>query len=323
MDELRLDGKVAVVTGAGRGLGRAYAELLAARGAKVVVNNRVRPSADDQGLVAEEAVAAIEAAGHTAVANTGDIGTPDGAESVVQTALDAFGRIDIVVNNAGIVHFYKFEDYPDDDFDRMLAIHLRGTWFVTKAAWPHLIAQKYGRVLNTVSRGAFFGDPHGAAYASAKGATYGLTRALAVEGSEHDIKVNAIAPTAWTPLYARAPDVSPERRRILEENFRTDLVSPLVVALVHSSCPFTGEVIGAAGGTLYRAFMAQTKGAEVGSQFDPEQFYEVLPEVWSEEGYFPIGLVTPGQRAQQTPVTEVPPEALRPATPNHVTAKGG
>ena len=319
MDQLRLDGQVAVVTGAGRGLGRAYAELLAERGAKVVVNNRVRPSDNDRGLVAEEVVAAIEAAGHTAVANTGDIGTQAGAQSVVQTALDAFGRIDIVVNNAGIVHFYKFEDYPDDEFDRMFAIHLRGTWFVTKQAWPHLIAQGYGRVVNTVSRGAFFGDPHGAAYASAKGATYGLTRALAVEGAEHNIKVNAISPTAWTPLYARAPDVSAERRRILEENFRTDLVSPVVVALAHSSCPFTGEVIGAAGGTLYRAFMAQTKGTEVGSAFDPEQFCQVLPEVWNEDEYFPIGLVTPGQRAQTTPVAEAPPQALRHSTANHVT----
>jgi NAD(P)-dependent dehydrogenase (short-subunit alcohol dehydrogenase family) len=288
---------------------------LAERGAKVVVNNRVRPSADDDGLVAEKVVAGIQAAGRTAVANTGDIGTQAGAESVVQTALDAFGRVDIVVNNAGIVHFYKFEAYPDDEFDLMFAIQLRGTWFVTKAAWPHMIAQQYGRVVNTVSRGAFFGDPQGAAYASAKGATYGLTRALAVEGMEHNIKVNAIAPTAWTPLYARAPDVSPERRRQLEENFRTDLVSPVVVALVHPACSFTGEVIGAAGGTLYRAFMAQTKGVEVGNSFVAEQFYEVLPEVWSEEEYFPVGLVTPGQRVQKTPVTEVPPEARRGSVP--------
>jgi NAD(P)-dependent dehydrogenase (short-subunit alcohol dehydrogenase family) len=306
MDELRLDGQVAVVTGAGRGLGRSYATLLAARGASVVVNNRIRPTADDSGRVAEEVVARINAAGGTAVANTGDVGTQSGAESVVQTALDAFGRIDVVVNNAGIVQFHKFADYPDDEFARMLAIHLHGTWFVTRAAWPHLRSQRYGRVINTVSRGAFFGDSQGAAYAAAKGATYGLTRALAVEGRAEDIKVNAVTPTAWTPLYARAPDVTPERRKVLEEQFPTDLVAPVVVALAHASCPFTGEVIGAAGGNVYRAFMAQTPGAEVGDSFVPEQFHDVLADVWCEDGYWAIGLVDPGTRGSGTPIAEVP-----------------
>jgi NAD(P)-dependent dehydrogenase (short-subunit alcohol dehydrogenase family) len=313
MDELRLDGRVAVVTGAGRGLGRAYATLLAERGAAVVVNNRIRPDAGDPKPVAEEVADLITDAGGTAVANTGDLSIQAGAESIVQTALDAFGRIDIVVNNAGIVHFHKFSEYPDDDFDQMLAIHLRGTWFVTKAAWPHLVDQGYGRVVNTTSRGAFFGDPHGAAYASAKGGIYGLTRALAVEGGEHGIKVNAITPTAWTPLYARAPDVDPERQKVLESDFRAELVSPVIVALAHESCPFTGEVIGAAGGNLYRAYMAQTTGTQVGDSFTPEEFYDLLPDIWDETDSFAIGLVTPGRRAQVTPVTEVPPEA-RPRT---------
>ena len=202
--ELSFDGQVAVVTGAGRGLGRAYAQALALRGAKLVVNNRIRPGTEHEPPVADEVAALIAAAGGQAVANYGDVGTKDGARSIVQSALDAFGRIDVVVNNAGIVQFYKFDAYPDDEFDTMLAIHLRATWFLNQAAWPHLRDQGYGRVINTVSRGAFFGDPQGAAYASAKGATYGLTRALAVEGSALGIKVNAISPTAWTPLYARA-----------------------------------------------------------------------------------------------------------------------
>ena len=307
--EMRLDGQVAVVTGAGRGLGRSYALALAGRGAKVVVNNRIRPGTEHEPPVAEEVARLIEQDGGAAVANTGDIGSPDGARSIVDSALESFGRIDIVVNNAGIVHFHRFPEYPDEEFEQMLDIQLRGTWHVTRAAWPHLEEQCYGRVVNTVSRGAFFGDPHGAAYASAKGATYGLTRALAVEGSQCGIKVNAIAPTAWTPLYARAPDVSPERRKILEDQFRVELVAPVVVALAHRSCPFTGEVIGAAGGNVYRAFMAQTPGATAVEPFTPEQFIELLPDVWSEEDYWAIGLVTPGQRAQTTPVTEVPAEA--------------
>jgi NAD(P)-dependent dehydrogenase (short-subunit alcohol dehydrogenase family) len=309
MAEMRLDGRVAVVTGAGRGLGRSYALALAGRGAKVVVNNRIRSGTEHEPPIADEVRGLIQRDGGTAVSNTGDVSTPEGARSIIETALQSFGRIDIVVNNAGIVHFHRFPEYPDDEFEQMLDVQLRGTWHVTRAAWPHLEEQRYGRVINTVSRGAFFGDPRGAAYASAKGATYGLTRALAVEGSQAGIKVNAISPTAWTPLYARAPDVSPERRRMLEESFRVDLVAPVVVALAHRSCPFTGEVIGAAGGNVYRAFMAQTPGGRVTEPFTPEQFIEMLPDVWSEDGYWAIGLVTPGQRAQTTPVAEMPPEA--------------
>ena len=306
---LRLDGRVAVVTGAGRGLGRAYSLLLAERGAKVVVNNRIRPGLENEPPVADEVVELIRGAGGTAVANYADVATRAGARSVVETAQEAFEAVDIVVNNAGIVHFYRFEDYPDDELDDMLAIQLRATWFVTQAAWPQMSERRYGRVINTVSRGAFFGDPQGAAYATAKGGTYGLTRALAVEGASLGIKVNAICPTAWTPLYARAPDVSPERRVTLEADFRAELVAPVIVALGHESCPLTGEIIGAAGGHVSRMFMAQTAGIQVGADFSPEEFLDRLPEVWSESTYRAMGLVTPGQRGAGTPVAVVPPEA--------------
>ncbi len=309
MPDLSLDGRVAAITGAGRGLGRAYAELLAARGARVVVNNRIRPGTGDQRPVAEEAVAAIRAAGGEATANTADIGTQAGAESVVQSALDAFGQIDIVVNNAGIVHFHKFDAYPDDEFAEMLDIQLRAAWFINKAAWPHLAAQGYGRIINTVSRGAFFGDPQGAAYAASKGAIYGLTRALAVEGRPLGILVNAISPTAWTPLYARAPDVSAERRAMMQERFTTDLVAPVVLALAHDSLEVTGEIFGAAGGHVSRMFMAQTAGIQVQEGFTATEFYDRLPEIWSEIGSQPMGLVDPSERQQGTPVTVAPPQA--------------
>jgi NAD(P)-dependent dehydrogenase (short-subunit alcohol dehydrogenase family) len=318
MDEMRFDGKVAVVTGAGRGLGRAYALALAARGARVVVNNRIRAGTEHEPAVADEVVDLITASGGVAVANTADIGTRAGAASVVQSAVEAFGRVDVVVNNAGVVHFYKFADYPDDEFDTMFAIQLRATWYVTQAAWPYLQEQGYGRVVNTVSRGAFFGDPQGAAYASSKGATYGLTRALAVEGREHGIKVNAISPTAWTPLYARAPDVTPERRKVLEEQFTTAMVAPVIVALAHESCPFTGEVIGAAGGHISRMYIAQTRGTQVEEGFTAEDFIERLPEVWAQDEAVAMGLVVPGVRGSGTPVTEVPPEAR----PRDTTASG-
>lgn len=309
---VRFDDRVAVVTGAGRGLGRSHALLLASRGAKLVVNDVGTTLAGERngsGGPADEVVREIRAAGGEAVANHDGVDTMAGAEGIVRTAVEAFGRIDVVVNNAGIVHFYKFADYPDDELDTMLAIQLRATWFVTQAAWPHLQAQGYGRVINTVSRGAFFGDPQGAAYATAKGATYGLTRALAVEGSEHGIKVNAISPTAWTPLYARAPDVTPERRKVLEEQFTTAMVAPVIVALAHESCPFTGEVIGAAGGHISRMYIAQTKGTQVEPGYTPEDFLERLPEVWAQDDAIAMGLVVPGVRGSGTPVTVVPPEA--------------
>jgi NAD(P)-dependent dehydrogenase (short-subunit alcohol dehydrogenase family) len=309
MDELRFDGQVAVVTGAGRGLGRAYALLLAQRGAQVVVNNRIRPGTEHEPPVADEVVALITGAGGTAVANTSDVSTKEGAASVIATALEAFGRIDVVINNAGIVHFYKFADYPDDELDSMLAIQLRATWFVTQAAWPHFQEQGYGRVVHTVSRGAFFGDPQGAAYATSKGATYGLTRALAVEGAEIGVKVNAISPTAWTPLYARAPDVTPERRKTLEEDFTTDMVAPVVVALAHASVPCTGEVFGAAGGLVSRMYIAQTKGAQMERGFTPEDVWARLPEIWAQDDAVAMGLVVAGVRGSGTPVTQVPPEA--------------
>lgn len=310
MDDMRLDGQVAIITGAGRGLGKSYALALAARGAKVLVNNRIRAGQEHLTPVAEEVAGEITAAGGVAAANTADLSTAEGARSIVQAALDAFGRIDIVVNNAGIVHFHTLAEYPDDEFDEMMAIQFRAAWFLTQAAWPHFIAQGYGRVVNTVSRGGFFGDPHGAAYAAAKGATYSFTRALAVEGREHGIRVNAICPVAWTPLYARAADVSAERQAELEANFRTDRVAPVVVALAHESCPFTGEVIMAAGGQVNRLYIAHTEGVHLDGDFTPEDVFAALPEIWSEEGAFAMGLVGEG-RGGGTPRTVVPPEAQR------------
>ena len=312
MERIRLDGRVAVVTGAGRGLGRGYATLLADRGAQVVVNNRIRPGTELGAPVADEVVELITSAGGKAVASYADVADRKGAASVVETALEAFGRIDIVVNNAGIVHFQTFGEYPADAFDEMLSIQLGATWFVTQAAWPHLARQGYGRVVNTVSRGAFFGDPQGAAYAASKGATYGLTRALAVEGRPLGIKVNAVSPTAWTPLYARAPDVTPERRAVLESDFRAEQVAPVIIALAHESCPFTGEVIGAAGRHISRMYIAQTTGAQVSDELTPEEFLQRLPDVWDEAGANAMGLVSPGERGAGTPVTVVPPEARRP-----------
>ncbi len=311
-DQLRLDGRAVLVTGAGRGLGRAYARLLGQRGASVVVNNRIRPGLEAEPAVAEEVVREIRDAGGSAAASLDDISSADGASNAVATAVEVFGRLDAVVNNAGIAQSQTFADYPRTDFETLLGIHLNGTWSICQAAWPHLVRAGQGRIVNTVSRGAYLGDPQGAAYATAKGATHGLTRALAVEGAAVGIRVNAICPAAWTPLYERAAtDIGAEQRAALQANFKTDYVAPVIVALVHERCPCTGEVLTAMGGLVNRYFVGQTAGIQVGDDFTPEEFLERLADVWDAEDYSEIGLAMPGRRGGATPVAEVPPAARR------------
>ncbi len=312
MKELRLDGKIVLITGAGRGLGRAYALALAERGAHVVVNNRIRPGLEHERPAADEVVDLVRQAGGVAVANTADISRPEGARSAVQTALDELGGLDIVVNNAGVAHSYTFDEYPQDEFESLLAIHLHGTWHVSQAAWPVLGDHGAGRIINTVSRAAYLGDPQNAAYAAAKGAIHGLTRALAVEGAAKGIKVNAICPAAWTPLYDRAAtDIPEEKRAALRKGFKTEYVAPIIVALAHETCPCNGEVITAIGGHVNRYFVAQTEGIHIGDGFTAEEFLERLPDVWDQEGHLTMGLALPGGRGGATPAAEVPPAARR------------
>lgn len=311
-EPLRFDGKVALVTGAGRGLGRSYALLLAERGASVVVNNRIRPGLESERPVAEVVAEEIEHAGGRAAASSHDISRPEGAAAAVTSAIDAFGALNIVVNNAGVAHSQTFEAYPRSDFESLMSIHVNGTWAVSQAAWPHLTQSGAGRIVNTVSRAAYLGDPQGAAYATAKGATHGLTRALAVEGAARGIKVNAICPAAWTPLYDRAAtDIGQEARDDLRRRFKTEYVAPVIVALAHESCPCTGEVITAMGGKVNRYFVGETRGIEVGVDFTAEEFLDRLPDVWDEEGHSTLGLAMPGRRGGATPVAEVPPAARR------------
>jgi NAD(P)-dependent dehydrogenase (short-subunit alcohol dehydrogenase family) len=312
-EALRFDGKVVLVTGAGRGLGRAYADLLAARGAAVVVNNRIRPGLEHERPVAELAVAEIEAAGGVAIASNEDISSPAGAAKAVATAIESYGRLDAVINNAGVADSQSFHDYPRGQFEALLDIHLGGTLGISQAAWPHLVECGAGRILNTVSRAAYLGDPQNAAYATAKGAIHGMTRALAVEGVAVGIKVNAICPAAWTPLYDRAAtDIGEAARADLAARLRTDYVAPVAVALAHERCPCNGEVLTAIGGRVSRYFVGESPGVEIGADFTPEQFLERLPDVWDAEGYAEIGLAVPGTRGGATPVAEVPSAATGP-----------
>ena len=266
MDELRFDGRAAIVTGAGRGVGRCHALALAARGAKVVVADLggALEGGGSSAQPAEEVVSEITAAGGEAVACHASVADEAEAASIVQTALDAFGRLDVVVNNAGIAAPDWFEDTPLDRFRRMVEVHYLGTVFVSHAAWPHLVEAGYGRIVNTCSEANLGFVPKSAAYAGAKGAVLGFTRALALEAPRHGIRVNAVAPRAQTRL--SGPEVMAHTYDVPVEMFQgggtldqfaPELVSPAAVYLAHDTCELDGEVLISGGGQVMRwAFVA-------------------------------------------------------------------
>jgi NAD(P)-dependent dehydrogenase (short-subunit alcohol dehydrogenase family) len=256
MSELRFNGRVAIITGAGQGLGRQHALELAARGAKVVVND-LGGALDGSGSSTGPAAAVVEEIkknGGEAVASTDNVATPEGAQAIVQTALDAFGKIDIVVNNAGILRDKSFKNMAPEEFDQVIAVHLRGSFLVTHAAWPHLREQAYGRVIMTSSPAGLFGNFGQANYASAKMGLIGLTKTLAAEGAKYNIKVNAIAPIAWTRM---TEEMFPPEYR---EKLSAELVTPVVAWLVHESNEGTGETYTVGGGRVARVFVAEGPG---------------------------------------------------------------
>jgi NAD(P)-dependent dehydrogenase (short-subunit alcohol dehydrogenase family) len=256
MAELRFDGRVAVVTGAGQGLGRQHALELAARGAKVVVND-LGGGLDGSGSSTGPAATVVEEItknGGEAVANTDNVATPEGAQAIVQAALDAFGRVDIVVNNAGILRDKSFKNMAPEEFDQVIAVHLRGSFLVTHAAWPHLREQAYGRVVMTTSPAGLFGNFGQANYSSAKMGLVGLTKTLAAEGAKYNIKVNAIAPIAWTRMTEELfpPDY--------KDKLSVELVTPVVAWLAHESNENSGETYSVGGGRVARVFVAEGPG---------------------------------------------------------------
>ncbi|MFT4190057.1 MAG: SDR family NAD(P)-dependent oxidoreductase, partial [Comamonas sp.] len=206
----RFDGRVAVVTGAGRGIGRAYARLLAERGARVVVND-LGGTADGSGAddhPARRTADEINAAGGTAVADLHDVSTPEGGQAIVDAALEHFGRIDIVINNAGTVRYAAFPDITLDNLQHHIAVHLYGAFNTTQAAWPHFARQGYGRIVLTGSAG-MFGMDNNLSYAAAKAAMIGFANSAALTGAAHGIKINTIAPNALTRL-GGADESAPE-----------------------------------------------------------------------------------------------------------------
>lgn len=256
MSELRFDGKVAVITGAGHGLGRSHALALAERGAKVVVND-LGGALDGTGAStgpAAEVVELIRKNGGEAVASTDNVATPEGAKAIVQAAIDAFGRLDIVVNNAGILRDRSITKMSVEEFDQVLAVHVRGSFLVSRAAFSYLKEQGYGRIVNTSSPAGLFGNFGQANYSTAKMGLVGLTKTLAIEGARAGIKANAIAPIAWTRM---TEELLPAE---FEAKFTAERVSTLVTFLAHEACETSGEVFSVGGGRIARVFVAEGPG---------------------------------------------------------------
>jgi NAD(P)-dependent dehydrogenase (short-subunit alcohol dehydrogenase family) len=261
MSNYRFDGRVAVVTGAGRGIGRAYALLLAERGASVVVND-LGGTKEGDGIDPEPALSVVREiveAGGRAIPETSDVSAVDGGQAIIEAAVGEFGRIDIVVNNAGNIRWGGLPEAGADNLESHLAVHVGGSFNTTRAAWPHMVTQGYGRVVMTTSTG-MFGLVDNISYATAKAAVIGMTRSLTVAGRPHGIKVNLIAPNAWTRMGAHPSGgletVSESPRKQMEPEF----VAPMVAFLAHEVCNVSGEIYLAGGGRFARIFIAATQG---------------------------------------------------------------
>jgi NAD(P)-dependent dehydrogenase (short-subunit alcohol dehydrogenase family) len=267
MAKLRFDGKVVLVTGAGRGAGRSHALSLAARGAKVVVAD-LGAAMDGSGHAdgpADAVVNEIKIAGGEAVACYESVAEEKGAALMIQTALDSFGRLDAVINNAGIAAPQLFENHAVDDFQRMLDVHYLGTVFVSRAAWLHFTKNGGGRIVNTISEGAMGILDMQTAYGGAKGGVIGLTLALAAEGKKHGICANGFAPRVASRM--SSPEVlshvnqrPPETFSKVSAMFPPELCSPGAVYLAHESCPLNGVMLVCGGGQVMRVAFMQNSG---------------------------------------------------------------
>ncbi len=257
MSELRFDNRVAIVTGAGGGLGRAHALLLAKRGAKVVVNDlggSIDGSASGGSSPADKVVAEIKAAGGEAVASYDGVDTWEGAQKIVAKAKEAFGKLDIVINNAGILRDVSFLKMTDEDWDKVLKVHLTGTMYVSRAAWPLLRENSYGRVVNTTSAAGLYGNFGQANYSSAKLGIVGLSKTLAHEGAKYNIKVNVIAPIAKSRM---TETVMPAN---VLEKLAPEHVSALVAYLVSDKCEDSAQVYAVGGGYFSRVAVMEAEG---------------------------------------------------------------
>lgn len=255
MSERRFDGRVAVITGAGRGLGREYALLLAAKGARVVVNDNgsaVTGAGADAGP-AEQVVQEIKARGGEAAASTASVATPEGGAAIIQAALDHFGRIDVLIHNAGNVRYGALDEIPQEDFKAVVDVHLMGAFHVVRPAFPIMCEAGYGRIVLTGSIGGLYGTNQVVNYGVSKAGMIGLNNVAAIEGADRGVKSNIILPGAVTRMaegldVSQYPPMGPE------------LVAPVVGYLAHEDCAVSGEMLISVAGRIARAFIAETEG---------------------------------------------------------------
>jgi len=287
---LRFDNQVAIVSGAGGGLGRAYALLLGSLGASVVVNDLgVSATGEGTSRAADVVVEEIRKSGGKAVANYDSV---EDGDKLVDTAIKAFGRIDIVVNNAGILRDKSFSRMTDNDWDLVHRVHLRGTYKVTKAAWPHMLKQKYGRIINTASAVGLYGNFGQTNYSAAKLGILSLSNTLAIEGGKHNIIVNTIAPNAGTRMTATV--MPPE----MVEALKPEYVAPLIGFLAHSSCPESGSAFEVGSGWIAKVRWQRSGGVglPVNAAITPEQ----VRDNWSKIVDFEDGRATHPRTTQDS-----------------------
>ena len=267
MPTLSFDNQVAIVTGAGGGLGRCHALELARRGARVVVNDLGAAAISSTTLwaadvdaplpstAAQSVVDEIAAAGGTAIANGDSVASEDGGAAIVAAAMDAFGRVDVLVNNAGILRDAAFKNMTAEQVDAVVAVHLAGAFNVTRAVWPIMREQNYGRIVQTTSGTGLFGNFGQANYGAAKMGLVGMMHVLAIEGARNGITVNAIAPIARTRM---TEDIMGEAGKAMDP----ELVTPVVVYLAHRDCDRTAHIYSVGAGKVSRVFIGVTKGVE-------------------------------------------------------------
>jgi NAD(P)-dependent dehydrogenase (short-subunit alcohol dehydrogenase family) len=287
--ELRFEGRVAIVTGGGRGMGREHCLLLGSRGAQVVVNDlggEVSGGGGDPD-VAGTVAAEITAAGGTAISDGHSIASRDGARALVEHALDAFGRVDIVITNAGIMRRAPFGEADPASLQALLEVNTWGNWHIVQAAWPGMIERGYGRVVCVSSSAGFYGMPGIAAYTTSKAAIIGLVRTLAIEGAESGVLVNAVAPGALSRMTApiKGPWLSYNT-----EHLRPEYVAPGVVFLAHELCPVTGRMFSTIGHRMAEIVLGETRGlATAGEQWTLEAVRDGWGQVVDTDGlYAPV-----------------------------------
>ncbi len=282
MSEIRFDNRVAVITGAGGGLGRCHALLLASRGAKVVVNDLGGDLAGKGGgsSMADAVVKEIQEAGGTAVANYDSVDTPQGGEAIIKTALDNFGQVDIVINNAGILRDKTFAKLAPEDLEAVLNVHLRGAFYVTQPAFRVMKDRNYGRLVFTTSAAGLFGNFGQTNYGAAKMGLVGLSNSLAIEGMKYGIKSNVIAPIARTRM-------TEEILGELADALDPEQISAVVAYLCSEECEITHEIISVGGSRYARAFVGVVPGWFAGRDVTPsiEEVRDNMSEILNTDEY--------------------------------------